>query len=69
MKKNIIENRFNIWLDMTFRILGAYCLVDLIISWRNDVILFYINLFMIAAWIEVEWRRWGKELANKHMHN
>ncbi|MDR8482133.1 hypothetical protein [Serratia nevei] len=63
------ESKFNIWLDMIFRILGAYCLIDLIISWRTDIALFYINLFMIAAWIEVEWRRWGKELANKYIHN
>lgn len=63
------KTKWNKWLDMIFRIIGAYCLVDIIISWRTDVILFYINLFMIAAWIEVEWRRWGKELANKYMHN
>lgn len=54
---------------MIFRIIGAYCLIDLIISWRTDVVLFYINLFMIAAWIEVEWRGWGKELASKYINN
>lgn len=48
-------------LDWLWRGIGVYCVISTLVDGITSHLNLMFNVFAIAFWAEVEWRRWGKE--------